>query len=374
MTYSLTWLPNVLRAAGLSVVEEPGWKTRGHGDVGKITGVLCHHTAGAKSGDHPSLSTILEGRPDLRPPLAQLFLSRSGVFYVVAAGSANHAGVGLWLNITDGNKHMIGIEAQNTGESKGPRKDPWPDAQMDAYARGVAALLTHLKLPVIACAGHKEYCRPVGRKVDPSFSMDDFRLRRVAKDMAEGLHAKTTRRQPVRSTLCSKFRRAFSVAGHRMPHMAAGNLSPAEVHINYYMAHGFTLEQACGWVGNQQQESGKALVTTANGDQGHAWGVEQWHDDGAKRFQQLKAYAKSIGKAWGDRTAQLAFSVYEVNHLERRSGVLLRKAKTVRAATVAAIGIERPRGFTWTHPEGGYGWANRLANAEALHTQFKIKK
>jgi hypothetical protein len=48
MAYSLIWLPSVLKAAGLSVTEEPGWQMRGHGDVGAIKGVIAHHTAGTE--------------------------------------------------------------------------------------------------------------------------------------------------------------------------------------------------------------------------------------------------------------------------------------------------------------------------------------
>jgi peptidoglycan hydrolase-like protein with peptidoglycan-binding domain len=46
---------------------------------------------------------------------------------------------------------------------------------MDAYERGVAALLDYLNLDPVMAAGHKEYATPVGRKVDPSFDMVDFR-------------------------------------------------------------------------------------------------------------------------------------------------------------------------------------------------------
>ncbi|WLA68065.1 hypothetical protein [Bradyrhizobium diazoefficiens] len=35
MTYSLTWLPGVLHDARLEVLEQPGWQTRGHGDMGE---------------------------------------------------------------------------------------------------------------------------------------------------------------------------------------------------------------------------------------------------------------------------------------------------------------------------------------------------
>jgi hypothetical protein len=51
MAYSLTWLPAVLLEAGLRVAEQPGWRTRGHGNAGAIRGVICHHTAGSLTGN-----------------------------------------------------------------------------------------------------------------------------------------------------------------------------------------------------------------------------------------------------------------------------------------------------------------------------------
>jgi hypothetical protein len=38
------WLPDVLRAAGLTCDIYPGAMDRGHGDFGAIWGVVCHHT------------------------------------------------------------------------------------------------------------------------------------------------------------------------------------------------------------------------------------------------------------------------------------------------------------------------------------------
>lgn len=183
MTYSLTWLPTVLRAAGLTVELENGWQTRGHGDVSIIQGVLCHHTAGGKSGNAPSLGVVMNGRPGLSGPLAQLVLGRDGTFFVVAAGLAYHAGAGYWHGITSGNSHMIGIEAENTGL---PNDSPWPEVQMGAYVRGVAAILKHVGAAPIMCAGHKEYALPHGRKPDPSFDMDAFRARVAAVMNAVG--------------------------------------------------------------------------------------------------------------------------------------------------------------------------------------------
>ena len=46
---------------------------------------------------------------------------------------------------------------------------------MDAYRRGVAAILKKIRANAIMCCGHKEYALPVGRKPDPTFDMDEFR-------------------------------------------------------------------------------------------------------------------------------------------------------------------------------------------------------
>jgi|APLak6261658528_1056013.scaffolds.fasta_scaffold00271_2 hypothetical protein len=172
MPFSLTWLPTVLKNAGLKVVEVPGWKTRGHGDIGTIKGIICHHTAGPKTGNMPSLRTVRDGLPGFSGPLAQLCLGRDGTFYVVAAGKCFHAGVGEWKNITTGNTSFIGIEAENTGTNT---DIPWPTEQMDAYRRGVAAILKHIGQDEVMCCGHKEYALPRGRENDPTFDMDQFR-------------------------------------------------------------------------------------------------------------------------------------------------------------------------------------------------------
>ncbi|HEV7374761.1 MAG TPA: N-acetylmuramoyl-L-alanine amidase [Pyrinomonadaceae bacterium] len=174
MAHSLTWLPDVLKMAGLKVSLVPGWETRGRGDVGHIFGVLCHHTAGPKTGNMPSLTTLINGRAGDSPlpgPLAQLGLGRDGTFFVIAAGKAIHAGKGSFKGVVNGNTNFIGIEAENTGLSN---DSPWPAVQLDAYHRGVAAILKHIGRGADFCAGHKEYAPR--RKTDPDFDMNAFRL------------------------------------------------------------------------------------------------------------------------------------------------------------------------------------------------------
>ena len=179
MVFSLTWLPDVLEDAGLKVADVPGWRSRGRGDVGRIRGIICHHTAGASAmhGTMPTLNSLINGRPAgpgtaaLSGPLAQLGLARDGTFYVIAAGRANHAGGGEWQGIATGNTSFVGIEAENTGKPD----DPWPPVQIDAYERGVAAILKKIGADATMCCGHKEYAPK--RKPDPSFDMDNFRGR-----------------------------------------------------------------------------------------------------------------------------------------------------------------------------------------------------
>src|SRR5882724_7891963 len=166
----LIWLADVLRQAGLSVVEEPGWQTRGLGEMGLVVGVICHHTAGPLAGDDPSLGIVIHGRGAPNPlpgPLSHLFLARSGVFHIVAAGKCNHAGRGTWHGVANGNIQFIGIEAENAGTGQ----DHWPLSQLEAYEKGVAAILEHLKRDDVWAVGHKEYALPKGRKTDPSFDM-----------------------------------------------------------------------------------------------------------------------------------------------------------------------------------------------------------
>jgi hypothetical protein len=174
-----------LKAAGLKVAEVDGWQERGHGDVGTVQGVICHHTAGPKSGNMPSLGTVRDGRPDLPGPLSQLGLGRDGTFYIIAAGKCSHAGEGEWRSIKTGNMSFIGIEAENTGS---PNDFPWPSVQIDAYQRGVAAILKHINQSSDFCCGHKEYAHPLGRKKDPTFDMDAFRFA-VASLMQPGAAA-----------------------------------------------------------------------------------------------------------------------------------------------------------------------------------------
>lgn len=172
------WLPEVLRAAGLTVHEYPGWRERGHGDFGNIWGVVAHHTGSFGESprgiaEHPELGLA-----------SQLYLSRTGEYTICGAGIAWHAGDGSWPGLPDdaANSYTIGIEAANDGSGSEararqlPHRASWSDEQYEAYVRGVAAILNHLGKPASHVIGHKEWAGREQGKWDPgTIDMDIFR-------------------------------------------------------------------------------------------------------------------------------------------------------------------------------------------------------
>jgi hypothetical protein len=171
------WLPQVLRDAGLDVYVMPGASVRGR-DMDKIRGVVAHHTAtGPNWSDGHVAALLRDGRRDLKGPLSQLGLERDGTFVVVATGKANHNGYGEWGN------DSIGIEAYNSGLG-----ELWPKVQLDAYVRGSAAILRHLRYDSSRVKGHRE--TDPKRKIDPA-GIDMDRFRRAVQDQLNGPTAPT---------------------------------------------------------------------------------------------------------------------------------------------------------------------------------------
>lgn len=192
----MTDLAAILRGAGLPVREIPGWRTRGHGTMGEILGVLVHHTAGPATGNYPSERVVVSGRPGLAGPLAQLGLARDGTWIVIAAGQAWHAGTGSasFVPRGRGNTHLIGVEAESTGV-----RDDWTVAQRAGYPRGVAAVLRAFGLGSYRAIGHKEWAP--GRKIDPAFwDMNEFRAQVARAMRTPGPPAPTAPVDAVRAT------------------------------------------------------------------------------------------------------------------------------------------------------------------------------
>ncbi|WP_306365430.1 N-acetylmuramoyl-L-alanine amidase [Nocardia sp. CC227C] len=171
------WLADVLRAEGLKVIEHDGWRQRGHGDFRDIRGVLCHHTGGGSSNDW---QVVLNGRPDLKGPLAQLVLERDGTYRIIAVGVCWHAGRGSWPGwpTNNANYHVIGIEAVSRGDGT-----DWTPEQLDAYKRGCAAILRRIGRTSTDCVGHREYSSE--GKIDPA-GIDMNAFRRDVQTLIDG--------------------------------------------------------------------------------------------------------------------------------------------------------------------------------------------
>ncbi len=185
-----TWIADELRNWGLKVVEEPSWKTRdvksrktGRPYSFNPVGVMAHHTAArAHHKDAPSLGLVTRGRANLRGPLCQILLARSGTCHIVAAGHANHAGKGNgWRGVPagSGNSKWFGIEAENDGVG-----EAWSNEQYTAFVVCTAALLHRIGQDESRLLGHKEWAPR--RKIDPN-GIDMDRMRQdVAQALANG--------------------------------------------------------------------------------------------------------------------------------------------------------------------------------------------
>lgn len=160
---SLTWLTDLSAAvqrSGLVVHEVAGWQGRGHAHFKAVDGIVEHHTAGPKTGNMPSLATLIRGRSGLPGPLCNLGFARDGSVYVVAAGVAWHAGVGSGHGFPANmaNYYAIGIEAESTGAGD------WTAAQLAAWPRLNNALGAHYGFSVARMIAHYEWTT---RKIDP---------------------------------------------------------------------------------------------------------------------------------------------------------------------------------------------------------------
>lgn len=134
----LTWLADVLRAAGLTVVDKgygiDGWQTRGRSSGGfpsQPLGVQWHHTA---SNTQPAndVSWQLNGDGN---PIGNMTIMRDGSVWLICAGAANTAGKGGPLTLSRGqipqdsaNTRTVAIEVANSGTGQA-----WPSVQIDSF-------------------------------------------------------------------------------------------------------------------------------------------------------------------------------------------------------------------------------------------------
>lgn len=160
------WLADVIAdefrgSKGFRVDAYPNWTTRG-ATLFDPEGVMDHHTG---PGSYNALLAYMAEGP-VHPPLCNVATSRpsSGVvrITVVAAGRANHAGVGElpWRRGqgSTGNRRTLGLEHQNDGGQS------WPGQQVEAIRRLDACLLRHMGHTAARRTDHRIYAP--GRKPD----------------------------------------------------------------------------------------------------------------------------------------------------------------------------------------------------------------
>jgi hypothetical protein len=135
----LTWLADVLRAAGLVVVDSgygiDGWQNRARSSGGfpeTPLGVQWHHTA-SQTAPENDINWQINGCDDA--PVGNMTIMRDGSVWLVAAGAANTAGKGGPLSLSrgtipqdSGNTRSVAIEVANNGVG-----EVWPIEQINAY-------------------------------------------------------------------------------------------------------------------------------------------------------------------------------------------------------------------------------------------------
>ncbi len=175
----LLWLAEVLRDAGLTVVEHDGWRERGWEPWEPRYGIVHATAAPRTQSDADQVRIVRDGHSALNGPIANCCVDRTSRWHVLASGRCNTALTG-WAGPADGlgNTYLLGVEACNNNNRPGEPPEPWPDGQYQAYARGWAAICRRMGWPASRCVGHKEH-QP-GDKSDPTFNMATFRSRVAA--------------------------------------------------------------------------------------------------------------------------------------------------------------------------------------------------
>lgn len=175
-----------MRKRGVKVQEIAGWQTRGRDGAFTPKAVFEHHDASSlKTGNSGALGIIVAGRPGIPGPLSQFQVGRDGTWFVVAAGRANHAGLGgpkVGIPADSGNQYAYGVEVANNGVD-----EPYSAALQTSLDKGLASILDEMNnSDTNQLIGHKEWAPT--RKSDPRHSMNwrRDRVRAVRKPAPTG--------------------------------------------------------------------------------------------------------------------------------------------------------------------------------------------
>ncbi len=176
-TMRATWLADVLRDAGLTVVEVRGWQSHGS-SVWAPYGGIVHATADGAArnavqevaDDAAAIRVIRDGRPGLPGPIANIYHARDGRAHIIASGRCNTALPGTAGTLRGiGNTGLLGIEHESDN-----RGEKWTEVQYDSAIRMWAAICKKMGWTAARLSGHKEH--DPGRKSDPmGIDMKRFR-------------------------------------------------------------------------------------------------------------------------------------------------------------------------------------------------------
>jgi len=156
------WLADVLRAAGVQVVEWPDWQSFGARELDvDLWGVVLHHTASAPDSEAGNNARGLReaSASGVPPPRAHVLIDRSGLWHVLSALKANHAGVGTWPGVREQSR-LLGFEIDNSGVG-----ERYPEVQAASVLVGVAAVCRQMGWDARRVISHHEWAPT--RKVDP---------------------------------------------------------------------------------------------------------------------------------------------------------------------------------------------------------------
>ncbi len=176
---SATKLLADLKTAGLHVVEEPGWKTRGNrwNVGGEPEGVMQHHTA----PPNPYPIKKLYGPPFYRIK-CNMATHEDGTLYLIAYKACNYSsGSGIndvlrnnvrksiaptrngWKRgIKGGNRHFWNYENSHPGDSS-----PIPQIQLDTIIVSTQVVIDHFGMNPEQIISHAEW---TSRKIDPRWN------------------------------------------------------------------------------------------------------------------------------------------------------------------------------------------------------------
>ena len=169
-----------LIAAGLKVVEEPGWKTRGYDTwaVGRPEGIIQHHTA--PPNPYPIKALYRDGKIK-----CNMATHEDGTLYLVAYFRCNYSsGPGSKTVLTEnvrksipppanaaqrgladnwgGNRHFWNFENSHPGDGS-----PLPQVQYDTIVGATHVVMGHFNIDAEQVISHAEWSR---RKIDPRWN------------------------------------------------------------------------------------------------------------------------------------------------------------------------------------------------------------